>query len=225
MLLFFQQTLILVWKDILIDLQRKDNLLSMLLFSILGLLVFQFALGKVPEMFLIALPGVIWIVTLMSGVLGLGKSFVQEMESGCIGALLIAPVDRSVLFLGKMLANTIFLFLTQIMFVPICLFIFEIEVLSWTWLFFVLLSGTIGFSSLGTLLTVMTSTVRGKEILLPILIFPLMVPCLLCVVSLMENLFFGLDHQEFWSWWKLLAGFDIVLFTVTILGFEFVVEE
>ena len=197
----------------------------MLLFSILGLLVFQFALGKVPEMFLIALPGVIWIVTLMSGVLGLGKSFVQEMESGCIGALLIAPVDRSVLFLGKMLANTIFLFLTQIMFVPICLFIFEIEVLSWTWLFFVLLSGTIGFSSLGTLLTVMTSTVRGKEILLPILIFPLMVPCLLCVVSLMENLFFGLDHQEFWSWWKLLAGFDIVLFTVTILGFEFVVEE
>ncbi len=225
MLLFFQQTLILVWKDILIDLQRKDNLLSMLLFSILGLLVFQFALGKVPEMFLIALPGVIWIVTLMSGVLGLGKSFVQEMESGCIGALLIAPVDRSVLFLGKMLANTIFLFLTQIMFVPICLFIFEIEVLSWTWLFFVLLFGTIGFSSLGTLLTVMTSTARGKEILLPILIFPLMVPCLLCVVSLMENLFFGLDHQEFWSWWKLLAGFDIVLFTVTILGFEFVVEE
>ena len=225
MLLFFQQTLILVWKDILIDLQRKDNLLSMLLFSILGLLVFQFALGKVPEMFLIALPGVIWIVTLMSGVLGLGKSFVQEMESGCIGALLIAPVDRSVLFLGKMLANTIFLFLTQIMFVPICLFIFEIEVLSWTWLFFVLLFGTIGFSSLGTLITVMTSTARGKEILLPILIFPLMVPSLLCVVRLMENLFFGLHQQEVWSWWKLLAGFDIVLFTLAILGFEFVVEE
>ncbi len=225
MLLYFQQILILVWKDILIDLQRKDNLLSMLLFAILSLLVFQFAIGKVPELFLIALPGLIWIVTLLSGVLGLGKSFVQEMESGCIGALLISPVDRSVLFLGKMLANTIFLLFTQIMFVPICLFIFEIDVMSWTWLFFVLLFGTIGFSSLGTLLTVMTSTVRGKEILLPILIFPLMVPSLLCVVSLMENLFFGLDQQEFWSWWKLLAGFDIVLFTVTILGFEFVVEE
>ena len=225
MLLYFQQILILVWKDILIDLQRKDNLLSMLLFAILSLLVFQFAIGKVPELFLIALPGLIWIVTLLSGVLGLGKSFVQEMESGCIGALLISPVDRSVLFLGKMLANTIFLLFTQIMFVPICLFIFEIDVMSWTWLFFVLLFGTIGFSSLGTLLTVMTSTVRGKEILLPILIFPLMVPSLLCVVRLMENLFFGLDQQEFWSWWKLLAGFDIVLFTVTILGFEFVVEE
>ena len=162
---------------------------------------------------------------LMSGVLGLGKSFVQEMESGCMGALLIAPVDRSVLFLGKMLANTIFLLITQLLFVPLCLFIFEIYVLSWTGLFLVLLFGTIGFSSLGTLLTVMTSTVRGKEILLPILIFPLMVPSLLCVVRLMENLFFGLHQQEVWSWWKLLAGFDIVLFTLTILGFEFVVEE
>merc|ERR1711969_444058 len=97
-------------------------------------------------MFLIALPGVIWIVTLMSGILGLGKSFVQEMESGCMGALLIAPVDRSVLFLGKMLANTMFLLLTQLLFVPLCLFIFEIDVLSWTGLFLVLLFGTIGFS-------------------------------------------------------------------------------
>ena len=100
MQIFFRQTLILVWKDILIDLQRKDNLLSMLLFAILALLVFQFAMGNEPEMFLTALPGVIWIVTLMSGVLGLGKSFVQEMESGCMGALLIAPVDRSILFLS-----------------------------------------------------------------------------------------------------------------------------
>ena len=221
----FRQTLILIWKDILIDLQRKDNLLSMLLFAIMSLLVFQFALGNEPEILKTALPGVIWIVTLMSGVLGLEKSFVHEMESGCMGALLIAPLDRSVLFLGKMLANTIFLLLTQILFVPLCLFIFDIDVLSWTDLFLVLLFGTIGFSSLGTLLSVMTATLRGKEILLPILIFPLMVPSLLCVVRLMENLFFGLHHQEVWSWCKLLAGFDTVLFTLTILGFEFVVEE
>ena len=92
-------------------------------------------------------------------------------------------------------------------------------------LFLVLFFGTIGFSSLGTLLTVMTSTLRGKEILLPILIFPLMVPSLLCVVRLMENLFFGFQQQEVWSWWKLLVGFDIVIFTLTILVFEFVVEE
>jgi len=127
MQLFFRHTLILVWKDVLIDLRRKDNLLSILLFSILTLLVFQFALGEEPEVFLLALPGVIWIVFLMSGVLGLGKSYVQETETGCMGGLLTAPVDRSVLFLGKMLANTVFLLLSQMLFIPLCLFLFEMR--------------------------------------------------------------------------------------------------
>ena len=225
MQLFFRHTLILVWKDVLIDLRRKDNLLSILLFSILTLLVFQFALGEEPEVFLLALPGVIWIVFLMSGVIGLGKSYVQEMETGCMGGLLTAPVDRSVLFLGKMLANTIFLVLSQLLFIPLCLFLFEIEVRNWMELILVLLFGTVGFSSLGTLLTAMTATVRGKEMLLPILIFPLMVPSLLCVVRLTDFLFFGSHSEEVWSWWKLLLSFDVVLFTVSLLGFEFVVEE
>jgi heme exporter protein B len=150
---------------------------------------------------------------------------VQEMESGCMGGLLTSPVDRSVLFLGKMLANTISLLLTQLLFIPLCLFLFEVEVQNWLVLFLVLLFGTVGFSSLGTLLTAMTATVRGKEMLLPILIFPLMVPSLLCVVRLTDFLFFGSHPEEVWSWWKLLLGFDVVLFTLSLLGFEFVVEE
>ncbi len=225
MKLFFRQTLILVWKDVLIDLKRKDNLLSMLLFAILTLLVFQFAMGEEPDRFKMALPGVIWIVFLMSGVLGLEKSFMQEMETGCMGGLLLAPVERSVLFLGKMLANTLFLLISQLLFIPLCLFLFEIEVINWLEFLMVILFGTIGFSSLGTLLTAMTSTLRGQGMLLPILIFPLMVPSLLCVVRLTDFLFFGSHPAEVWSWWKLLIGFDVILFTFSLLGFEFIVEE
>ena len=225
MKLFFRQTLILVWKDVLIDLKRKDNLLSMLLFAILTLLVFQFAMGEEPDRFKMALPGVIWIVFLMSGVLGLEKSFMQEMENGCMGGLLLAPVERSVLFLGKMLANTLFLLISQLLFIPLCLFLFEIEVINWLEFLMVILFGTIGFSSLGTLLTAMTSTLRGKGIFLPILIFPLMVPSLLCVVRLTDFLFFGSHPAEVWSWWKLLIGFDVILFIFSLLGFEFIVEE
>ena len=162
----------MVWKDVLIDLKRKDNLLSMFLFAILTLVVFQFAMGEEPDRFKMALPGVIWVVFLMSGVLGLEKSFVQEMETGCMGGLLLAPVERSVLFLGKMLANTLFLLISQLLFIPLCLFLFEIEVINWLGFLMVILFGTIGFSSLGTLLTAMTSTLRGKGMLLPILIFP-----------------------------------------------------
>ena len=225
MKLFFRQTLILVWKDVLIDLKRKDNLLSMLLFAILTLLVFQFAMGEEPDRFKMALPGVIWVVFLMSGVLGLEKSFMQEMESGCMGGLLLAPVERSVLFLGKMLANTLFLLISQLLFIPLCLFLFEIEVINWLEFLMVILFGTIGFSSLGTLLTAMTSTLHGKGMLLQILIFPLMVPSLLCVVRLTDFLFFGSHPSEVWSWWKLLIGFDVILFTISLLGFEFIVEE
>jgi len=225
MKLFFRQTLILVWKDVLIDLKRKDNLLSMLLFAILTLLVFQFAMGEEPDRFKMALPGIIWIVFLMSGVLGLEKSFMQEMETGCMGGLLLAPVERSVLFLGKMLANTLFLLISQLLFIPLCLSLFEIEVINWLEFLMVILFGTIGFSSLGTLLTAMISTLRGKGMLLPILIFPLMVPSLLCVVRLTDFLFFGSHPAEVWSWWKLLIGFDVILFTFSLLGFEFIVEE
>ena len=209
----------------LIDLRRKENLLSMLLFAVLTLLIFQFAMGEHPKMFLTALPGVIWIVFLLSGVLGLGKSFMQEIETGCMGGLLMAPVDRSVLFLGKMLANTFFLLVSQLFFIPLCLLLFDVRVSDWAQLFLVLMGGTVGFSSLGTLLTAMTATVRGKEMLLPILLFPLMVPSLLCVVRLTDYLFFGSHPEEVWSWWKLLLGFDVVLTTLAVLGFEFVVEE
>jgi heme exporter protein B len=124
-----------------------------------------------------------------------------------------------------MLANTLFLLISQLLFIPLCLFLFEIEVINWLEFLMVILFGTIGFSSLGTLLTAMTSTLRGKGMLLPILIFPLMVPSLLCVVRLTDFLFFGSHPAEVWSWWKLLIGFDVILFTFSLLGYEFIVEE
>jgi len=222
---FLRHILILVWKDLLIDIRRKDNLLSMILFLFLALLIFQFAMGANSELFIVALPGFIWVLFLMAGTLGFVKSYVQEMETGCMGGLLTSPVDRSVLFLGKMLANTLFLLMTQLIFIPSIVFIFEIDVKDWLELFLVLLLGIVGFSSLGTLLTVLTANVRGKEMLLPILIFPLMIPGLLCVVRLTEFLFFGGNHEEVWTWWKLLFSFDSVLFIISILGFEFVIEE
>ena len=105
---------ILVWKDFLIDIRRKDNILAMLLFLTVNFLIFKFSIGEDIKNFKHTLPGIIWVVFLFAGVLGLEKSFLQEKESGCIDGLLSAPVERSVLFLGKMLGNTFFLLITQI---------------------------------------------------------------------------------------------------------------
>jgi len=222
---FLRKTVILVWKDLLIDLRRRDNIPSMLLFLTMNLLIFQFAIGEDTRIFMITLPGIIWVVFFFTGVLGLGKSFLQELESDCLGGLLSSPVERSVLFLGKMLANTLFLMITLLIFIPLVIILFGIELRSWYGLFSLVFFGTVGLSSLGTLLSALTISVKGKELLLPVLIFPLMIPGLLCVVNLTDFLFFGENQEEAWSWWKLLIGFDVILFTVSLLGFEFVIED
>ena len=221
----FRQIMILIWKDLLIDLRRKENILSMLLFAILILMIFHFSMGRKMAVFISLLPGVVWVVFLLSGVLGLSKSFLQEMETGCIGGLLMSPTDRSILFLGKMIASTLFLLLSQILFIPLCLFLYEIDVRDWTAFGLVLLAGTLGFSSLGTLLSVMTASLRGREMLLPILLFPLVVPNLLSLVHLTDYLFFGSHNITVESWWTLLLTYNVVLITLSIIGFEFVVEE
>ena len=223
--LVFRQITILIWKDLLIDLRRKENLLSMLLFAILALLVFHFSMGRNTAIFISLLPGVVWVVFLLSGVLGLSKSFLQEMETGCIGGLLMSPTDRSILFLGKMIATTFFLLFSQFLFIPLCLLLYEINVRDWTAFGLVLLAGTLGFSSLGTLLSVMTASIRGREMLLPILLFPLVVPNLLSLVHLTDNLFFGNHAQAVESWWTLLLTYNVVLIALSIIGFEFIVEE
>jgi heme exporter protein B len=223
--IIFHQIKILIWKDLLIDLRRKENLISMLLFAILAFLVFHFSIGSDTSIFTSLLPGIVWVVFLLSGVLGLGKSFQQEIETGCIEALLMSPTDRSILFLGKMIATTLFLLISQFLFIPLCLLLYEINVRSWTAFGLVLLAGTLGFSSLGTLLSVMTATIRGREMLLPILLFPLIVPNLLSLVHLTDNLFFGNHAQVIESWWTLLLTYNVVLITLSIIGFEFVVEE
>ncbi|MGA1598027.1 MAG: heme exporter protein CcmB [bacterium] len=221
----FRQLAILVWKDVLIDLRRKENLISLLLFSILTLLIFNFAAGDPPQAFQKLIPGLIWVVFLMSGTLALGKSFVQEMETGCIGGLLLAPMDRSLLFLGKTLANLIFLLISQSIFIALSLFFFAIPPQSLGHLFLVLLAGSLGFSALGTVLTAMTAALRGREVLLPILLFPLMVPSVISLVHLSSFLLFGEYSEEVGSWWKLLLGNDALLIIASTLGFELVTEE
>jgi len=222
---FLRKVYILVWKDFLIDLRRKDKIPSMLLFLTINFLIFQFSIGEDINTFKNFLPGIIWVIFIFTGVLGLEKSFVQESESGCIGGLLIVPLERSILFLGKMIANTFFLLIIQFIFIPSVIILFDIDLKSWLALFNVLFLGTIGFSALGTLLTALTATVKGKEMLLPVLMFPLIIPSVLCVVKITESLFFATNQAEVMHWWRLLFGFDVILLIVSILGFEFVIEE
>lgn len=221
-----QEIGILAWKDVLIDIRRKENFLSMFFFSLLTLIIFNFAMGDDSKAFRLMVPGMIWVIFLLAGILGLSKSFIQEVDNGCIHGLLLTPMDRGNLFLGKMLGTTIFLSLVQMITLPMIILFFDLRLThSWGMLVAVMLAGTVGFTTLGTLLAGMTSTLRGKEVLLPILLFPLLTPNLIAVVKITAYVFFGGEVEAVWSWWKLLLAFDVIVSVVSYLSFEFILEE
>ncbi|MBF0237391.1 MAG: heme exporter protein CcmB [SAR324 cluster bacterium] len=222
---FFQSTFILIWKDLIIDLRKKEQFISMFFFAFLTLLIFYFASADNPGLFKKSISGIIWVVFLLSGILGLNKSFGQEVDNDCIGGLLLTPVDRSALFLGKLLSNAIFMLMIQAMIIPLCIVFFGTTPQLIGELILVLMAGTLGFCSLGTLLAAMSASLKGKEILLPILLFPLMIPNLMCVVKITTYVF-APEMTEFpMAWWKLLIIFDVLFSVVSLLGFEFISES
>ena len=169
--------------------------------------------------------GLLWVTLLLAGVLGLSRSFTQERDQGCIDGLLLTPVSRGVIYLGKMLSNTLFLTLILALLLPLFSLFFNVG-LRGTWgpLTVVLLGGTLGFTALGTLLGGITASLKGREVLLPILLFPLLVPLVVVVVQLSAQILEGAALGEQLQWLQLLAAFDAVFLIVSYLVFEYVME-
>src|SRR3989339_818323 len=202
---------VILKKDLILDLRRMENFVAMLFFGVIILLVFSFALPQDEEMHKNLAPGVFWVTFLLSGILGLSKSFQMEKEMGSMEALLLAPISRGSIFLGKMLGNWIFVLVMQCLLIPLFSLLFFapamdhfLEMLGLSAL------AALGFSSLGTLLSGLTTDVRFKEILLPILLFPLLIPLLLAAVRILAGILVGEGFQGELDWLKLLVGFDLI---------------
>ncbi|MBU3918175.1 heme exporter protein CcmB, partial [bacterium] len=149
-------------KDIKLDLRSMENFISMLFFSIVILLVFAFALPPDYSNQSVIVPGIFWVTFLLSGILSLSKSFQIEKENACMEALLLSPVSRGAIFLGKMLGNITFILLIQLLIIPVFSILFYQAVLSYfAELVFLSFIASIGFSSLGTLLAGLTTDLRS----------------------------------------------------------------
>ena len=212
-------------KDLTLDMRRMENFIAMLFFGVIILLVFSFALPQDEEMHGLLAPGVFWVTFLLSGILGLSKSFQLEKEMGSMEALLLAPISRGSIYLGKMTGNVIFILFMQCLLIPLFALLFYAPAMEH---FFEMIAlsalAAFGFSSLGTLLSGLTTDVRFKEILLPILLFPLLIPMLLAVVRILAGIFLGEGFQGELDWLKLLIGFDLIFMIVAYLTFDFVME-
>jgi heme exporter protein B len=173
-------------------------------------------------------PGFLWVSFLLAGVLGLDKSFGQEREHGCMEGLLLTPAGRGTIFLGKMAGNALFLAVILALLVPLCGLLFGAgpgwDRAALTALIAVALGVLTGFSALGTLLGGLVATLRGKEVLLPLLLFPLVAPLLIAAVQVTGAILEGATLSSQANWLRLIAAFDAVYLIVAFLAFEYVVE-
>ena len=183
------QTLLVLRKDLLLEVRRRDSLLTMFFFGTLLLFVFHFSFDLAPDRIVGMAPALLWLAFLFTGTLGLAQLFQAERENHCLDALLLSPLDRGALFLAKTLFNFVLMFLVELVVIPLFWILFNLS--SWNLLpqlFLVTLLGTLGFCVLGTILSAVTLRARARELLLPLVLFPLMIPVILATIRCMETL-------------------------------------
>ena len=222
---FLNQTFLLLRKDLLLEMRRRESLLTMFFFGTLLLFVFHFSFDLAPERMAEMAPALLWLAFLFTGTLGLAQLFEAERGNHCLEALLLSPMDRGSLFLAKTAFNFILMVLVEIVVIPLFWILFNLR--SWDVipdLFLVTLLGTLGFCVLGTLLSAVTLKARARELLLPLVLFPLMIPVILGTIRCMETILRAGELGDALPWLRLLVGFDVIFLTVGVLIFDWVIE-
>lgn len=213
-------------KDLIIEFRTKDSLTSMLFFGIVVLVIFNFALGSLHETIRSAVPGVLWVAFTFSGTLGLNRLFAAEKENGCLQGLLMIPADRGAIYLGKMLASFIFMLIAEAVIFIIGLVLFNLTV--WAeipYLLLVFVIGTLGFSAVGTLLSAIAVNTRLREVLLPLMLFPVILPILINAVEATDIILNAADYRALKLPLTIMTVFTIIFGTISCLLFERVLEE
>jgi len=222
---YMRRAWIVVWKDVLSERRSKESLNALLFFSILLLFVFQFALGPDRERLAGTLPGLLWLGFILSGLLGLGRTFLVERENDCWEGLLLAPGDKSAIYVGKLVGNVLLMLVIETILLVLFGFFFNLDLASaLPGLAVVIALGTVAFAAVGTLFAAMTAQVRARELLFPVLLLPVEAPVLLATVKATEAVLLGETLGSVAHWLKLLAAADVVYVAVGVLTFDFVME-
>ncbi|HEY8484866.1 MAG TPA: heme exporter protein CcmB [Longimicrobiales bacterium] len=216
----------IVWKDLTAERRTRANFNAVVSLAVLTLLLFGFALGPDTEALRAAAAGVLWLTVLFSGVLAFNRSYQLELENGALDTLLLYPGERRSIFLGKLGANFAFVLLVELVVVPVAAVIYNLPLLRpFPGLAGVMLLGTLGFVTLGTFYAAMASRSRAREVLLPLLLFPMMIPVLVGSVEATSALLAGDPMGDSGAWLRLLVVFDLVFLVASVLAFEHVIEE
>jgi heme exporter protein B len=214
----------MVVKDVMAEWRSREMLTAMLLFSLMVAVTFNLALQLRVDNVLQIAPGLMWVAFVFAGVLGLNRSFATEQESACIEGLMLTPVDRSAIYVAKCISNTLFMLTAEAICLPVFAILFRVPV-GHPALWLVVLLGTVGFASAGTLFAAVALNSRAREILLPLLLLPIVVPVLTAATRSTAEILDGQSLAAYAPWLRLLLGFDIISLVIAVLTFEYVLEE
>lgn len=211
-------------KDLRAEMRGRELVSAMVLFAMLAVVVFSFALELDREARENSVAGVLWVTIIFAGMIGLSRSMSVEKDKGSLDALLIAPVQRSAIFYGKMVANLLFTLTVAALLVVLLTVLFNFSLFK-VELFAVIVLGCLGFTAAGTLLSSMTIYARARENLLPIVLLPVSLPIVLCAVKASNAILSDLGADEFLPWMQLLVFVDVAFVVGTFFLFDYVVEE
>jgi heme exporter protein B len=221
---FLKAVSAVVWKDLRAELRSRELFSAMLVFAALMIIIFNFALELDVKVRQSVTAGVLWSTFAFAGTLGLNRSMAIEKDRGCLDGLLLAPVDRSAIYFGKVISNLAFMLIVEVIIVPAYSLLYNINLFV-PGLLLVILLGSIGYAAVGTLLATMSTQTRTRDILLPILLLPIAFPLLLAAIKASGGFLTGADWEEILLPLNLLIAYDVIFIAVAFMVFDSVVEE
>jgi len=221
---FFAATMAIARKDLRAEIRSRELISTMLMFALLSILIFSFALELDRVARAEAVSGVLWVTVVFASILGLNRSLVMEREGGTMDAMLLAPISRDAIFFGKLVGSLAFTLVVGLLLLPLMTILYNLPLVTLN-LLLVLLLGTLGFATIGTLLAAMTAQTRARESLLPIVMLPVALPVILSSVRATNAILMTTPGNDWFAWAQILIVVDVVYLVLCFLLFQYVVED
>lgn len=222
----FPQIMAILWKDLLSEFRTKEMVISMLVFSLMVTVIFNFSFTPGSEFIQEAAAGILWMTFIFASLLGMNRAFVYEVDKGCLQGLMLAPVDRVVIYISKFLVNFIFITLVELIVLPLFSIFFKLSILHvLPELLMVVGLGTLGLTIVGTLFSAISVNTKTREVMLPILHFPVSIPIIISAVQATSAVLQEQEWSVIWGWTRIILVFDVIFFIVAFFTFEYIIEE
>ena len=216
----------IIWKDIVLEARSRETIASLLVFGVVVLVVFNFALDVTPANVLQLAPGLLWVAIVLSAVTGLGRTFLIERENSCMTGLLLAPVERSSIYLAKLAVNFIALLALECVLVPLFVILADVSLLRHVWAMgLVAVLGSLCMAAVGTLVGALTHGLSQRAAVLSLLVLPLLLPVVLAAAEATRLVAENDLGDQWWRWVQFLGAFAIVFTTLGIVMFGILIEE